>query len=130
MEYSDVLRQVMAARGIDAKTLQDSTGMSGPYINQLCAGKVKNPTFRVAAVIANACGVSLNDFARLMDVPYIDADVGNMLSMEESGLVANYRSMTPNGQKALVEISRTMLHQFPARPIGQDAASSDASAVA
>ena len=66
MTYSEALRLLMRERGFEQVDLARAIGSSRSYVSQLMSGKVKEPKLSAAYAIADALGVTVQDFLNLM----------------------------------------------------------------
>ena len=66
MEYGKALRIILRDLGLKQADLARRMGASTAYVSQLCSGKIKEPTLTKAYEIADALGVSINEFVELM----------------------------------------------------------------
>ena len=68
MEYGKALRVILRELDVKQAELARRIGTSTSYVSQLCSGKIKEPTLSKAYEIADALGVSVNEFVELMRV--------------------------------------------------------------
>lgn len=66
MEYGKALRIILRNLSLKQADLARRMGTSTAYVSQLCSGKIKEPTLTKAYEIADALGVSINEFVELM----------------------------------------------------------------
>lgn len=66
MTYNEALRHLMHEKGVEQVDLARAIGRSRSYVSQLMSGKVKEPTLSAAFAIADALGVTVQDFLDLM----------------------------------------------------------------
>jgi gp16 family phage-associated protein len=66
MTYAQAVRRLFNESGVTQADFTRRTGFSTAYVSMLLSGKVKEPKFGKACVIADALGVTLEDFRRLM----------------------------------------------------------------
>lgn len=67
MTFAEAVRRTMNAKGIDAKTLSEGSGVKAPYISKLLNGKIKEPTWAKACAIIDALGMSVDEFKRFQE---------------------------------------------------------------
>ena len=67
MEYRKALAIILREKGMSQADLARRIGKSRSYVSQLMSGKVKEPALSIAFDIADALGVTLQDFRNLMD---------------------------------------------------------------
>ena len=67
MEYRKALAIILREKGMSQADLARRIGKSRSYVSQLMSGKVKEPALSVAFDIADALGVTLQDFRTLME---------------------------------------------------------------
>lgn len=67
MTYGEVLKQYLDERGMTAGDLARKMGINRGSIYSLMDGRAKEPTLTRAKEIADALGVTLQDFADRMD---------------------------------------------------------------
>lgn len=71
MDYPHAVRYLFNMSGMTQADLCRRGGFSRAYVSMLLSGKVDNPKFDRACQIADALGVTLQDFRNLMDdTPY------------------------------------------------------------
>lgn len=66
MEYGKALRRILRELDVSQAELARRMDTSTAYVSQLCSGKIKEPTLSKAFEIADALGVSVDQFAELM----------------------------------------------------------------
>lgn len=66
MTYGQALRYLMRERDIKPVELANRIGRSRSYVSQLMSGKVGEPALSTAYAIADALGVTVQDFLNLM----------------------------------------------------------------
>lgn len=66
MEYGKALRRILRELDVSQAELARRMGTSTAYVSQLCSGKIKEPTLSKAFEVADALGVSVDQFAELM----------------------------------------------------------------
>ena len=66
MTYNEALRHLMHEKGVEQVDLARAIGRSRSYVSQLMSGKVKEPKLSAAFAIADALGVTVQDFLDLM----------------------------------------------------------------
>jgi gp16 family phage-associated protein len=66
MTYAQAVRHLFNESGISQADFARRAGFSTAYVSMLLSGKVAEPKFGKACEIADALGVSLDDFRKLM----------------------------------------------------------------
>jgi len=67
MDYAHAIRHLFDKSGMTQADLCRRGGFSRAYVSMLLSGKVTNPKFDRACEIADALGVTLEDFRELME---------------------------------------------------------------
>ena len=67
MDYAHAVRHLFNQSGMSQADLCRRGGFSLAYVSMLLSGKVDNPKFDRACQIADALGVTLEDFRALME---------------------------------------------------------------
>ena len=67
MDFAHAVRHLFNESGLTQADLCRRGGFSRAYVSMLLSGKVDNPKFDRACQIADALGVTLQDFRELMD---------------------------------------------------------------
>lgn len=67
MDYAHAVRHLFNQSGMSQADLCRRGGFSRAYVSMLLSGKVDNPKFDRACQIADAIGVTLEDFRALME---------------------------------------------------------------
>lgn len=67
MDYAHAVRHLFNQSGMSQADLCRRGGFSRAYVSMLLSGKVDNPKFDRACQIADALGVTLEDFRALME---------------------------------------------------------------
>lgn len=67
MDFPHAVRHLFNESGMSQADLCRRGGFSRAYVSMLLSGKVDNPKFDRACQIADALGVTLEDFRALMD---------------------------------------------------------------
>ena len=67
MDYAHAVRHLFEKSGMSQAELCRRGGFSRAYVSMLLSGKVTNPKWDRAWEIADALGVTLQDFRELMD---------------------------------------------------------------
>jgi transcriptional regulator with XRE-family HTH domain len=67
MDYAHAVRHLFEKCGMSQAELCRRGGFSRAYVSMLLSGKVTNPKWDRACEIADALGVTLQDFRELMD---------------------------------------------------------------
>jgi transcriptional regulator with XRE-family HTH domain len=67
MDYAHAVRHLFNQSGMSQAYLCRRSGFSRAYVSMLLSGKVDNPKFDRACQIADALGVTLEDFRALME---------------------------------------------------------------
>jgi transcriptional regulator with XRE-family HTH domain len=67
MDYAHAVRHLFNESGMSQADLCRRGGFSRAYVSMLLSGKVDNPKFDRACQIADALGVTLEDFRVLME---------------------------------------------------------------
>lgn len=66
MRYGEALDLLLKQQGINRFSLSKAIGKSSTYISQLINGKIKEPSLSTSFAIADALGVTVQDFIDLM----------------------------------------------------------------
>lgn len=72
MDYAHAVRHLFSQSGLTQADLCRRGGFSRAYVSMLLSGKVTNPKFDRACEIADALGVTLEDFRTLMEDTSVD----------------------------------------------------------
>ena len=67
MDYAHAVRHFFSQSGMSQAELCRRGGFSRAYVSMLLSGKVTNPKWDRACQIADALGVTLEDFRNLME---------------------------------------------------------------
>lgn len=67
MRYGEAMVLLLDARGMTKYELAQRIGKSRSYVSQLGSGKIKEPSLTVAFAIADALGVPVDVFRKVMD---------------------------------------------------------------
>lgn len=73
MTYGQALRAILKEHHVTQAELARAIGSSNSYVSQLMVGKVKEPSISIASKIADALGVTVQDFLDLMHSDERDA---------------------------------------------------------
>jgi transcriptional regulator with XRE-family HTH domain len=68
MEYRKALATILREQGVSQADLARRIGKSRSYVSQLMSGRVNEPSLSIAFKIADALGVTVQDFIDLMKV--------------------------------------------------------------
>lgn len=66
MTYGEALRHLIRTRGVSQAAIARAIGKSRSYVSQLASGKIEEPTLSMSYAIADALGVTVQDFLDLM----------------------------------------------------------------
>lgn len=66
MSYGQAVRHIFSRSGMSQADLARRGNFSTAYVSMLLSGKVENPKFDRACEVADALGVSIQDFYDLM----------------------------------------------------------------
>lgn len=67
MDFAHAVRHLFSESGLSQAELCRRGNFSRAYVSMLLSGKVDNPKFDRACQIADALGVTLEDFRKLME---------------------------------------------------------------
>ena len=67
MPYGEALRRILEKSDIEPAELARRIGRSRSYISQLMSGKIGEPSLSAAYAIADALGLTVQDFLDLMN---------------------------------------------------------------
>ena len=68
MEYRKALATILREQDVSQADLARRIGKSRSYVSQLMSGRVNEPSLSIAFKIADALGVTVQDFIDLMKV--------------------------------------------------------------
>jgi len=67
MTFGEMLIMLMEERGMTPTELAHKSGVGKTTISELINGRTKEPTFSKAKALADGLGVTLEDFARILE---------------------------------------------------------------